>query len=130
MNNYNLNINLNYKNYIKKEKSNISKQIEKSENKIQEYNDAYVLIEQQTENLLDLLKEKEERTKNETKKEENFNSELFRYIEAELNLPDYNFSKDFYDEKTYTQLNNILMNKEEDLRDFIEEIDYIYDLLK
>lgn len=130
MNNFNLNLNLNFNYSIKKEASNIIRQIEKSENKIEEDNDAYVLIEQQTEDLLDLLKEKEEGTKNETKKEENFNSELFRYIEAELNLPDYNFSKDFYDEKTYTQLNNILMNKEEDLRDFIEEIDYIYDLLK
>src|SRR5699024_6183155 len=87
MNNFNLNFNYS----IKKEASNIIRQIEKSENKIEEDNDAYVLIEQQTEDLLDLLKEKEEGTKNETKKEENFNSELFRYIEAELNLPDYNF---------------------------------------
>src|SRR5699024_12525781 len=93
-------------------------------------NNEYERIEQKTEEKIDIMKEKEKGTKNETNKEENFNSELIRYIEAELNLPDYNFSKDFYDEKTYTQLNNILMNKEEDLRDFIEEIDYIYDLLK
>lgn len=126
MNNFNLNFNY----FIKEEASKIIRKFEESEDKIEEDDDAYVLIEQQTENLLDLLKEKEEGTKNETKKEENFNSELFRYIKAELNLPDYNFSKDFYDGKTYTQLNKILMKKEEDLRRFIEEIDYIYDLLK
>src|SRR5690625_7959082 len=63
MNNFNLNLNLNFNYSIKKEASNIIRQIEKSENKIEEDNDAYVLIEQQTEDLLDLLKEKEEGTK-------------------------------------------------------------------
>src|SRR5699024_12642117 len=97
MNNFNLNLKINFNYSIKIKASDIIRQIEKSENKIEEDNDAYVLIEQQTEDLLDLLKEKEEGTSNEPKTEENFNTELFRYIEAELNLPDYNFSKDFYD---------------------------------
>lgn len=115
---------------IKEKASKIIKQFEESENKVEDDDDVYVLIEQQMEDLLDLMRDKEAGEKKKPDKENNINLDIAKYVKAELNLPNYNFSKDYYDGKTYIQLYNILTKKEKDLEDFKEEINYIYDLLK